>query len=86
MGTLTPGAEYIYESPDNGKTVYAREKGSSRKILVGKYYPSNNIEANLKEDQLWREIRENALTNESLQKILANAILVHQLSKESTDD
>ena len=27
--------DFIYESPDGGKTVYAREHGSSDRILVG---------------------------------------------------
>ena len=29
-----PEIRYIYESPDGGQTVYAREIGSDRKILV----------------------------------------------------
>ena len=34
MGSLTPGATYIYESPDGGETVYARKEGSTERILA----------------------------------------------------
>jgi AAA+ ATPase superfamily predicted ATPase len=32
--TNTPEARLIYESPDGGKTVYAREVGSDKKFIV----------------------------------------------------
>jgi hypothetical protein len=32
--TNTPEARLIYESPDRGKTVYAREVGSDKRYLV----------------------------------------------------
>jgi hypothetical protein len=32
--TNTPEARLIYESPDGGKTVYAREVGSDKRYLV----------------------------------------------------
>jgi len=35
MGTLKPGATYVYESPDGGKTIYAREVGSMDRKIVG---------------------------------------------------
>ena len=35
MGTLKPGATYVYESPDRGKTIYAREVGSMDRKIVG---------------------------------------------------
>jgi hypothetical protein len=34
MGTLTPGATYIYER--DGNTVYARETGKTERFVVGK--------------------------------------------------
>ena len=35
--TNTPEARLIYESPDGGKTVYAREVGSDKRYLVKQY-------------------------------------------------
>ena len=32
--TDSPEARYIYESPDGGKTVYAREAGTNERFLV----------------------------------------------------
>ena len=32
--SIVPGPQYIYESPDGGQTVYAREHGSDRKYIV----------------------------------------------------
>ena len=37
MGTLKPGATYIYER--DGDTVYAREQGSTERFVIGKYSP-----------------------------------------------
>jgi hypothetical protein len=75
MGTLKPGATYIYESPDKGKTVYARESGSTERKLVGYQY-------DLFEDVNWHEIALDARTNPALQKVLERAILIHKLSKD----
>ena len=36
------GTEWIYESPDGGKTIYKRAIGSDEKILVTK--PEDNVE------------------------------------------
>jgi len=81
MGTLKPGATYIYESPDNGKTVYAREQGrpSSEKFIIGyNADPCTGIN--------WQEITQHARTNSVLQKLLERVILVHQLSKDYGQD
>ncbi len=77
MGSLKPGVTYIYESPDGGKTVYAREQGApnDEKFIVGYQY-------DLFEDINWHEISLAARTNPALQKILERAILVHKLSKD----
>lgn len=77
MGRLKPGATYIYESPDHGKTIYARESGAphNERILVGYQY-------DLFEDINWQEIALDARTNPALQKVLERAILLHKLSKD----
>jgi hypothetical protein len=89
MGTLTPGATYVYER--NGEEIYAREAGSTERKLIGYQY-ENKVDPrthdgrplyeHIKEDKLWGEIRRAARTNEALQSALDRAILVYHLSKD----
>ena len=90
MGTLTPGATYIYER--NGEEIYAREAGKTERTMIGYQY-ENKIDPrthdgrplyeHIKEDRLWGEIRIEARTNKVLQAALDRAILVYHLSKEN---
>ena len=89
MGSLTPGASYIYER--NGEEIYAREAVKTERIMIGYQYenkidPRTNdgrpLHEHLKEDKLWGEIRRAAKTNEALQSVLDRAILVYHLSKD----
>ena len=89
MGTLTPGATYVYER--NGEEIYAREAGKTERIMIGYQYenkvdPRTNdgrpLHEHLKEDKLWGEIRRAAKTNKALQSALDRAILVYHLSKD----
>ena len=90
MGTLTPGATYIYER--NGEEIYAREAGKTDRTLIGYQY-ENKVDPrthdgrplyeHMKEDQLWGEIRRAARTNEALQSVLDRAIIVYHLSKDN---
>lgn len=90
MGTLKPNIPLIYESPDGGKTVYAREFGSNHKQLVGYRYDINNSHVNTKspgqqdyEDHiLWNEIRQAAKTNPTLHKAMERVKLLYRLSKD----
>ena len=89
MGTLKPGATYIYER--NGEEIYAREFGETERKLIGYQY-ENKIDPrtsdgrplfeHIREDKLWGEIRREAKTNPALQKVLDRAILVYRLSKD----
>lgn len=80
MGALKENKSIIYESPDNGKTVYARYTGETERWLVGKEY--KGILSDLRDNQLWHDIRKLAETDEALKKVLDHAILIYQLSKE----
>ena len=89
MGTLTPGATYVYER--NGEEIYAREAGKTERTIIGYQYenepdPRTNdgrpLHEHLKEDKLWGEIRRAAKTNKALQSALDRAILVYHLSKD----
>ena len=89
MGSLTPGASYVYER--NGEEIYAREAGKTERTMIGYQYenkpdPRTNdgrpLYEHIKEDKLWGNIRRAAKTNEALQSALDRAILVYHLSKE----
>ena len=89
MGTLTPGATYVYER--NGEEIYAREVGKTQRKMIGYQYenkidPRTNdgrpLHEHIKEDKLWGEIRRAAKTNKALQSVLDRAILVYHLSKK----
>jgi len=90
MGTLKPGATYVYER--NGEEIYARETGQTERIMIGYQY-ENKVDPrthdgrplyeHMKEDQLWGEIRRAARTNKALQSVLDRAIIVYHLSKDN---
>ena len=78
MGTLTPGAKYIYEKA-NGIT-YAREFGAPHndRFEIGRDY-----ERFLKDElQLWEDIVREGRTNKALQDALDRAKIVYHLSKD----
>lgn len=91
MGTLKPGATYIYER--NGDEVYAREFGEKDRTLIGYKYEMENkpdprtndgrpLREHIMEDKMWGEIRREARTNITLQKALDRAIMIYRLSKD----
>lgn len=86
MGTLKPGATYIYER--NGDKVYARESGTLEKHMIGyTYKPADKTmpkftHEEIMESKLWGDIRRSAKTNPSLQKALDRAIMIYRLSKD----
>ena len=78
MGTLTPGAKYIYEKA-NGIT-YAREFGAPHndRFEIGRDY-----ERFLKDElRLWEDIVREGRTNRALQAALDRVKLVYHLSKD----
>ena len=84
MGSLTPGATYIYERVDD--TVYAREMGadpSTRKAIGWDYDPANNDHlTKIRHNNLWEQIFEESKTNIALQKALDQCIIIYNLSKD----
>jgi hypothetical protein len=89
MGSLKPGATYIYER--NGEEIYAREAGKIERTMIGYQYenkpdPRTNdgrpLYEHMKEDKLWGEIRRAARTNKALQEAMERVKLVYHLSKE----
>jgi hypothetical protein len=82
MGSLKPGATYIYESPDGGETVYARESGSTERRMIGQSLKAAGLVKDLEQDRLWGNIRRAAETNPALQDALDRAVVIYQLSKK----
>lgn len=89
MGSLKPGATYIYER--NGDTVYAREQGadpSTRQEIGWDHTPDlrtggqRALHEHMMESKMWGEIRRMAPTNPALQKALDRAIMIYRLSKD----
>lgn len=83
MGNLKPGATVIYESPDNGETVYARYSGESARWLVGHSTKAKSRLDDQYQDEFWGEIRHAAKTNPALQEVLERAIIIYELSKNN---
>jgi len=88
MGSLTPGATYVYESPDKGKTIYAREQGKTEKQLIGYHLNPRRdpLQYDIIETQLWQDIVEAGKTNPTLQKTLDRAILIYQTIKDERNE
>ena len=79
MGTLKPGATYIYEKA-NGIT-YAREFGAahSERFEIGR-----DFEMILKDEwHLWEEIVRAGRTNQALQEALDRVKILYHLSKDN---
>jgi hypothetical protein len=94
MGSLKPGATYIYER--NGDEIYAREFGETERRLIGYRYEMEGkpdprtsdgrpLIEHVREDKLWGEIRREAKTNTALQKALDRAIMIYRLSKDKPE-
>lgn len=85
MGTLKPGATYIYEKA-NGVT-YAREFGAdpSERRIVGwdsRTSDGRSLHDHIMENKLWGEIHRAAKTNPALQHALEQCIIIYNLSKD----
>lgn len=85
MGRLTPGAAYTYERV--GHNIYARENGSTERILIGSHIPERRypLQYDMFETQLWQDIVAAGRTNLALQKALDRAILIYQTIKDNNE-
>lgn len=81
MGNLKPGAIYIYESPDGGETVYAREVGNSDRVMIGQSTKAKGLLEKMQEDKLWSEIRFTAKQDIILQNMLNEVEVYFKLKK-----
>ena len=86
MGTLKPGATYIYER--DGNRVYAREFNSTERQLVGYDYDGSGADlerglAKFKQEVLWTEILNAAENNTALQEAIDRVKVIYELSKNN---
>ena len=81
MGNLKPGATYIYESPDGGDTVYAREMGAptSERIMIGQSWQARERV----EQRMWNEIYPKRNLNPALTEAVEKCIIIYKLSEEN---
>ena len=88
MGSLTPGATYIYERV--GDKVYAREEGKTERSLVGYDWKRDpldhrNYMSSPHDAQLWHDIRQAALDNKELEYALERVKLLYYLSRDKPE-
>ena len=83
MGKLKPGATYIYESPDGGKTTYAREIGASSesRVMIGQSWQARE----LVEQRMWTDIYPKRNLNPALTEAVEKCIIIYKLSEEYKD-
>jgi hypothetical protein len=90
--------DLIFESPDNGKTIYKREFGKSNNNTIIKEldYPSgppdssgnvpnyyfSEVSNHPKNQALWFSIRNKAMTNLELNELLEQAVVLYKLLKD----
>ena len=82
MGTLTPGATYIYETV--GGTVYARESGKLEKTVIGQYIDpfADSLTLNYELETVWKDIIKESWTNPTLQEAVERVKILYHLSKD----
>ena len=71
--------KYVYESPDNGRTVYKREPGSPDRVLVKDETEQEREDTN--RWIMWRDVLTAAKTNPELKEALDRARLLYELTR-----
>jgi hypothetical protein len=74
----------IYESPDGGNTVYARDFGKTARTIIEEGKLTKSLRDLVREDQLWHQIRLAAETNVTLHKALERAKMLYRLIEADT--
>jgi hypothetical protein len=83
MGSLKPGATYIYESSDGGETTYAREIGArpESRVMIGQSWQARE----LVEQRMWTDIYPKRNLNPALTEAVEKCIIIYKLSEEYKD-
>lgn len=77
MGSLKPGATYIYEQADG--IIYAREFGTTDRFEIGR--TADRVKHDQIEWDLWKEIVEQSKFHPALQSELERVIIFYLLMK-----
>lgn len=82
MGSLTPGATYVYERV--GSTVYSRESGKIERTVIGQFLDpfSENLTVDYELETVWKEIIKESRTNTALQQAMDRVKILYHLSKD----
>jgi hypothetical protein len=78
MGTLKPGATYIYERADG--VTYAREFGSNERKAIGWDYDAKGDLTKYHDTSLWRRVLKEAESNPTLHQAVERVIMLYKLS------
>lgn len=83
MGSLTPGATYIYERV-NG-TIYARESGKSERKVVGYMHDRflENMSLDYELEVIWKDIIKESKSDPVLQEALDRVKVLYHLGKDN---
>ena len=82
MGSLKPGATYVYERV--GGVTFAREKGAApdTRVAIGWDYETQVMMKKMANDVIWAEIFAQAETNIVLKRELDRIIMLYYLGKD----
>ena len=82
MGTLKPGAKYIYEHADG--ITYARESGKLERTVIGQHLDpfSKNLTLDYELETVWKDIIKESRTNPTLQEAVDRVKILYHLSKD----
>jgi hypothetical protein len=72
----------IFESPDKGETVYARDMGSTERVIHSESEKRKSLHDDIKESQLWGNIHRAAKTNPALQEALDRVKITYYLTAD----
>ena len=72
----------IFESPDKGETVYAREEGSIDRTLHSESTKKKSLHNEIAESQLWGNIHRAAETNLTLQEAIERVKVTYYLTAD----
>jgi hypothetical protein len=80
---MKPDTKYIYESPDGGDTVYAREPGKTERVMIGQNTKAKSRVEQIQEDKLWGNIRRMAKTDPGMGELLEQVKIYYYLKQNT---
>lgn len=72
----------VYETPDGGNTVYARDLDTGERRLHSVSEKKARLDAAQKQDQIWEEIRRGAAYDPELRNMLDQVLIYWNLKKK----